>query len=538
MVVAAVAFLVLALGSGAVLALAFPTVGWAPWVCVAWIPLLVRSRDWSVGRRFLAGWLMGLMTHLILFRWIPHTLDVMTDLPAAAQPVGLLGFSAWHALLAALFLALSEPVRRVAEEKLDGSGPLMVASLYVALEWAFPFVFPWNLGQAFWGVTELSSIMALGGVSALTFLCILVNAYGADWWIGYRGRALRLTALGLTPLLAFGMVWSWSLAGSTGGRELRVAVIQPNHSLKEKQAIAANRRGAGKIKRRMLNRLVNQLRSLEPGSVDLVVAPEGAFPYMWDLPGAAGSDGDPWATRQLLRAVALGPGADTILGGLRRPKNEERLRNTALHVGPTGLVKGIYDKQVLVPMGEYIPGRDLFPELAGSVSGISNFGMGTRPCSFEVAGVQAACGICYETLFDDNTRHDLGDASLLINLSIDTWFGHDVAPPFHLMAQSSRAAELGVPLVRGALSGISAVVGPDGVVQAQLPVATQGILRTTLILPDRDTPYRLVGPWFRWLCVALTTLLLGTLVRRRRKAKLFSTQTSEPPLLSDSQSES
>ena len=106
---------------------------------------------------------------------------------------------------------------------------------------------------------------------------------------------------------------------------------------------------------------------------------------------------------------------------------------------------------------------------------------------------------------------------MLLNFTIDTWFGTTVAPPFHLMAQSSRAAELGIPFIRAALTGISAVVGPDGVVQKASGVNVQETLVTTVHLPNVTTPYRAVGPIFRWVVVLLTLWGLIAVWRSRRQ---------------------
>ena len=207
-----------------------------------------------------------------------------------------------------------------------------------------------------------------------------------------------------------------------------------------------------------------------------------------------------------------------ILGGLRNPKDaQQRFRNSAVHLTPEGNIAGFYDKRILVPFGEYMPGRDLFPSLADGIKGVSNFGSGERECRFEFKGHVASCGICYEALFDDLTREGLGDASMLLNFTIDTWFGTTVAPPFHLMAQSSRAAELGIPFIRAALTGISAVVGPDGVVQKASGVNVQETLITTVHLPNVTTPYRAVGPIFRWVVVLLTLWGLIAVWRSRRQ---------------------
>ena len=529
--------LLAAVATGVTIALAFPSTGWFPLALVAWAPILVLARSWGTKRRFWMGWIVGFTTNVICFRWIDFTLDVMTNLPDWSHPVGLILFAAWHGLLAAIFLALAEPIRLAAERARAGSGAMMVAASFAALEWAFPFLFPWGYGQALWKVSAFTSVMALTGVAGLTFVAMAFNTLIADLWISRRRQALLWAAAILVPLLLFGGIWSLAINATGDGRTLRVAILQPNHTLEDKQIIASGSAKARGVRRRLLSSFLAQVEELESGEHDLVVAPEGAYPFLWILDP---NKNDPyqrantWATRRVVMAVAKGPAADTIIGGLRLPGGDQRLRNSAVHFGPGGEILGLYDKQVLVPFGEYMPGRDMFPSLAESVRGISNFGSGDTPCRFEVAGEVASCGICYETLFEDATRQDLGDASLLLNLSIDTWFGEGVAAEFHLMSQAGRAAELGVPLLRAALTGISGVVGPDGVLGERLDVGVRGILKTEVTIPTIQTPYRMMGPLFRWIFVGLTLWALVDIWRARRRRKReeqkVAAEAAEPAL--------
>ena len=492
---------------------AFPTIGFAPLVLVAWIPLLRLAPDMSWRRRLVWGWVMGALYQAGLFRWIVFTMREMSGLPTAVGLGGLGAFSLWHGLMAGVFLCLAEPARRSAVRIHPGLGPLAVAAVYAATEWVWPILFPWGLGQAFWQVGPLASLMAWTGVPGLSFLVISVSSALAELWRENRARQLIPTAIAVITLLGLGFGWWLHVHTTEPRRTLSVAALQMNYTLDEKRHANLAMRG------RLFRRFEDRVRSIPAGRYDLVVASEGAFPLYWDVDvETAAADAPELATRGTRRiqaAIRAGPRTDAIFGGMRR-SGDKRMRNSAVHLGGSGGLRDHYDKVVLVPFGEYLPGTSLFPDLAGSIQGVGNFAAGTKPCRFQAAGEVVACGICYESLLPGLTREAAADdAALLVNLTIDTWFGASTAPWFHLMSQASRAAELGIPLVRSALTGISALVGADGVPYAVLPLDQDGILAGEVPLKDLTTPYRLVGPLFAWLCLLATVALLLAAWRRR-----------------------
>ncbi|MCA9513621.1 MAG: apolipoprotein N-acyltransferase, partial [Myxococcales bacterium] len=338
----------------------------------------------------------------------------------------------------------------------------------------------------------------------------------------------------IAALLALALGWHLHVAATDPYDTLRVAIVQPNYTVEEKQRAASRRDKAAAAAQReaFLERITAQIKALPPDTYDLVVASEGAFPYSWRVDADRFADGAPMpttvrATKRLQEAIASGPRTDAIVGGLRLGPSE-RVRNAAVQLGADGGIRAYYDKQILMPFGEYMPLRSVFPSLAEAVPGISNFEEGDAACAFAVGDVSVACGICYETCFSLPTRADLGSASLLVNLTIDTWFGTTNAPESHLMLQAPRAAELGVPLVRGALSGISAVVEPTGDVVATLPLDTAGVLDVNVPLRDVTPPWRVIGPVVPWLFEVITLLLLVDVVARRRRARRAAATPAAP----------
>ncbi|TNF30090.1 MAG: apolipoprotein N-acyltransferase [Deltaproteobacteria bacterium] len=512
-----------ALFGGLMVHAAIPTLNLAVTALFAWVPALYLARALPWRRRLRLGWLLGFCADAITFAFISFTMEHMTSLPAAAGAGLVVLYAAWHGLLGGIFLALAEPARRAAESRLRGAGPVAVALTYAAVDWLWPQVFPLSIGHSFWQVGPVASVAALTGVPGLAFLVLLVNASLADLWRTRRPRRLLLSGAVLVALLGFGVGWYAHVHAVTPSRVLRVAVLQPNYTLEEKKRAAGRlgREAVAQQRRDFLTRLDAQLRALPRDRYDLVVGPEGAFPYNWrvdveSLPSGEGAPRDALPTRLVARAVAEGPHAHTLLGGLRRGP-DGHTRNAAVHFAPDGMLLGYYDKQTLMAFGEYLPARGVFEDLFGEIHGIANLEPGDRACGFEAGAVKVACGICYESVFAGSTRDDIDDASLLVNLTIDTWFGTTNAPESHLMLQASRAVELGVPLVRAALTGITAVVGPDGQVEASLPRDVAGTLSVDVPLYDLSPPFRAVGPVFAWLALVVTFSLLALAFVRRRE---------------------
>ena len=496
--------------------LAYPTVGWALLMLFAWVPLLVVSRELSGRERLVAGLVMGFIARAVLFRWIVFSLEEMSGLPPAVGWGAVALFSLWHGLWFGVFLYLAEPLRRAGEALRPGLGLLAIPVAFAAVEWSGPTLFNLGLGSALWEIPALSAISALTGSPGLSFLCVGASAIFAELWCARNAREQRAqllprlapTGVCLAILISFGGAWWGAHQLIAPRRVLKVGILQVNWTLEEKKSMTMNRRFE------LLGRLEERLRAIPSETYDVIVASEGTYPLFWIVDDAPSPRLKPLvnAMSRVQRALAEGPKTDLIIGGLRRPETGET-RNSAVHLRPDGSLAGYYDKQVLMPFGEKVPGQDWFPALKGSIPGVGLFDAGESPCRFEAAGEVFACGICYEGLFAEHTRGDIADASVLINLTIDTWFGRSTAPWFHMMVHAHRAAENGVPMLRSALTGISGVIGEDGALDAHLPLDEAGLLSAEVPLTDLTPPYRHVGPLFSLLCLLFT---LALLVRSRR----------------------
>ncbi len=240
---------------------------------------------------------------------------------------------------------------------------------------------------------------------------------------------------------------------------------------------------------------------------DLVVWPETAIPWRLETAEPA------------LQAIAQSAnGAPVALGALRY--EGDFLRNSLAVIASQGDIAAIYDKHHLVPFGEYVPFRSLteklgFEGLAASMGGFSS-GPGPALLDFGALG-KALPLICYEAVFPHGVNAMPERADFLLQITNDAWFGTYAGPQQHLAQARMRAIEQGLPVVRSANTGISAMIGPTGRILAQLPLGKDGFLDARLPMPLPPTLYSKLGDWPAILLLVLG--LIGTTLFGSRKPR-------------------
>ncbi|NRB35345.1 MAG: apolipoprotein N-acyltransferase [Rhodobacteraceae bacterium] len=244
------------------------------------------------------------------------------------------------------------------------------------------------------------------------------------------------------------------------------------------------------------------LSTQEP-AVDLVVWSENA------IPGTLGWDPVP------LESIATQVGVP-LLSGVQRVE-DGAVYNSAILLGAGGVVEQVYDKHHLVPFGEYMPLPGLFRSLG--IRGLAervDFGYtaGPGPSLIDLPGIGAALPlICYEAVFPQDLRGTARPAVLLA-ITNDAWFGARSGPYQHLVQARMRAIEQGLPMIRAANTGISAMIDPTGQVTAMLPLGSMGALDAVLPAALPPTVYSRLGDWPAGIFVAFAAL--GLLLRRKR----------------------
>jgi apolipoprotein N-acyltransferase len=224
----------------------------------------------------------------------------------------------------------------------------------------------------------------------------------------------------------------------------------------------------------------------QSAGADLVIWPEAAIPTLYE-----------YVTEYLdgLREAAAQRGSTVLLGILRLdPADPESQTFQNILVALTEQPQ-IYVKRHLVPFGEYFPVPDFIRNWMRLMSlpytdGVP--GAANQP-PLTVAGESLAITICYEDVFGAEQLHYLPEATLLVNVSNDGWFGDSIAPHQHLQIARVRAAEAGRYLLRATNTGLTAVIDAQGRVTDSIPQFRAGVLRETVHGYTGATPYARVG---------------------------------------------
>lgn len=484
--------------SATLYALAHPPWSWWPLALVAVAPvsavLLDPRRRVAPGRAAAAGFLFGaLATWLIVAHWsflAASRFFPGSSVAAAAFTAGLpllaSGVAAAYALLFALL------------SRLAGLGPapavLGSAALWSAAElvrtW-FGYGNPWAAFAAsltgadawlsvFRPVTPVGDLLAFGGQGAVAMLAAAVGAaIGLAWTergrVVARAQALA-TGAAIVLAMAAATVASDTMApprslSARPAAPLRVAMVQPGVG----RSRPWERAGAGES----FERHVVATRSVDTMGADLVVWPENALPFLLD----ANLD-----KRDALRALARERGAALLVGGSRSSPGDggrTLVFNSAFLFPADGSEPLVYDKRVLMPFVERVPAW-ASPFLSSPWQGA--FAAGDSPGVFDVKGWRVAPLLCLEAIYPGGPALRVAEgADLLVNLSNDSWFDEGAGPEQDFQLAALRAAETRRPLLRVATTGVSALVGDDGLVAWRLPTGTGAIALVDVVPPARDS---------------------------------------------------
>jgi apolipoprotein N-acyltransferase len=458
-------------------------------------PLLVWLVDGAAAGRFgglpsamVAGWWFGFGYHLAGLYWIGYAFLVDAKVFGWLLPFAVTALPAGMACYTALGLALAR--------LLWTRGPLRIVALALALtaaEWLRGHLFtgfPWNVyGYALTGPLVLAQGAALIGIWGLTFIAVVIFASPAVLaddrpetrrpWL-----PLALAVILLVALASYGaMRLNRTPTAFVDGVRLRL--MQPNLQQDEKFNYSA--------KQRVMARYLDLSdRSTGPQSAGVrdvthLIWPESAFPFLLTR--------EPEALAQI--AALLPEGTVLITGAVRAPELPpgqpiERAYNSIYVIDHDGSILSVYDKIHLVPFGEFLPFQEFLEKLGlmqlTKLPG--GFIPGERRRAMSVPKAPRMLPfICYEVIFPGETMPSAERPGWMINLTNDGWFGVSTGPYQHLQQARLRSIEQGLPLVRAANTGVSAVIDPLGRVIKSLPLGIEGVM-------DAPLPRRIDPPFY------------------------------------------
>jgi apolipoprotein N-acyltransferase len=477
---------------GALAALALPPVHLVPVLLLALPGLFVMATAASGARR--AAWIglaWGWGFHVAGLHWLTNAILTEVErywwlvpiaVPALALPLGA------FTILPALAVRLARP---------GWPAMLAFAGAWTAAEILRGVLFtgfPWNLLGTVWAFAALpvqgAAWIGVHGLSLATALLALAPLAGRRGWLAAAGGLALFAAVGLARL--------WP--AEPAPHDVAVVLVQGN--------VAQETKWREDARWPIFRRYIEQTRfgaelaqEQAPGSRVLVVWPETASPFLLAS--------DPDAAR--LATGPLPPGGVLLAGTVRAtfgPDGRPRqVWNSMAVLDAEGALLDVIDKTHLVPFGEYMPLRGLLPVRV--VQGGIDFSRGGGLRTVTLPGLPGFAGlICYEVIFPGAVA-PAPRPGFLVNITNDAWFGVSAGPWQHLAAARLRAAEEGLPLLRAAQTGISAVFDARGRTVARMGLAETGVVLAPLPQAAAPTPFSRGGLAMPLGLVALALLGAG-----------------------------
>lgn len=436
------------------------------------------------GPAFRIGFGFALGYFIVAFHWLGAAFFIDGGIMLAVMPFAILVLAATMALFWGLASAAAHLVW-------SGS-PLRILALATSLslaEFARGHVltgFPFDLvGYALTANTLMMQAASFVGVYGLTFIAVLIAMTPALIW---PAEDHPLTAR-LTPFFAALLL----IAAQVGYGQYRLQstpidttenvhlrLIQPNIDQAQKWQAESREFTVD----RLIALSETQLDPTDNGldDVSILIWPEAALPFfLSEYPEA------------LARFARMLPSGTLLLTGApRRDTLAEADYNAVLALNSEGEVIAAYDKQHLVPVGEFLPFKDLLAKigLRQFVPGLTGWSHGTTPRLMQPDGSPPFIAlVCYEAIFSGALAPQLDQADYILNVTNDGWFAGSIGPRQHFHHARLRAVETGLPMVRVANTGITALIDPLGQVLGQVAPDEMGVL-------DGDLPAKLVPPPF------------------------------------------
>jgi len=478
---------------GALLPLAFAPFGYwllAP-LCLAGLFLALEGA--GPGRAFRNALAFGLPGFLAGIYWIFISVSIFYGAPAALGIAATIGLVVALSLFFAVAIALAARLVR-----LEGTlGVLIVMpAVWVLAEWCRNWMFS-GFGWLSTGYSQTDTwLMGYAPVAGLhgVSLAVAFTAAAVTFLLRHPSR--------LPPvyLASIALLWGtgWLLEGVrwTQARPTFVRVAIAQAAVPQDQKWRPEQYLPTLEKYRSL--------SLMAAGSDIIVWPEVAVPNLFS--SARGF-------LETLQAELDARGSTLVTGILRNHADgNERNAVVAMTAEPQ-----FYIKRHLVPFGEYFPLPEFVLRWLRSMRiPFPDIGAGAQEQPLlHVAGEAIAVSICYEDVFGAEQRSFFPEASLIVNVANDAWFGESIAAEQHLQIARMRAAEVGRYVLRSTNTGVSAIIDPLGNLMHIGPKFEAAVLTETI------QGFTGATPWVRWGNYPVVILAFGMLaaaaIKERRR---------------------
>lgn len=471
-----------------------------PWaVLFCFIPLwkFCLKNTQKIKTLFIAGWLTQFIWTLIGFHWVAYTIHIYGNFNWFISIAGLLAFCSFahlHIPLAIVFWSYF--IRLI--PSVQWMRLLSLASL-ISLALCFPMLFQWNFGYTwFWAKLPIFHTAELWGFQFISTVTILLQV------CFFSLRNKKLIAFGSSIFFLLNGL-GYFLAKRLDPPDSTAKVLLAQHNIGSSMEMRGLR---DEVYRKISNKLIDLTANALDSSVDFILWPEGAYPYLLREERRGAS--------RLQRVVknefqtTLVTGASTRIGG--------DVTNSIFFIDANGKFNPKrYDKNILLAFGEYIPGDRWFPQLRKIFLGSHQaFRAGTEgPVVRSVGNIRLGLQICYESLSDLFSR-DLSrkGADMIVNLTNDSWFGWWYEPYQHLHMTLARGIELRKPMVRSTSTGISSAMDAYGNILEKSPIRKPWAKIVDVPYSSKHTPTLFEGLGYYINVVVLSFLLLMLLTFR------------------------
>lgn len=497
----------LALASGAALALSFPNYNFNLLAWLAITPLILASCGSKVAVSPLYGLLHGFAFYPIGFLWIDVVMRQYGNV-SSIDSAGILGLVA---IAGGIQCSLFSLGIAIASKKSPLLACLIAPPLWVAVEFLRGNMaiisFPWDLaGYAASGNIAMVQLTTITGIWGLSFV---VSGYSAlvACAIITRGQRVWKAVIVTTAVLVLIALGGYHFVPRTEKAQYVAHLVQTNFAQSYDYPpdwMPTHTRDLDQ-----LEQISVDAAKREPG---LIVWPEVPAPFTFHDP------------LFVARAARIARDGDTnFLVGIvdwKVVSGKWIATNSAVLLDPSGKRIFTYDKIHLVPFGEYVPLRRWLTFAGKLTADIGDFTPGDTYRVGELPGGSFGAFICYEGTFPNLVRQFTKEgAGLLINMSNDGWFGRSSAAAQHLMSERVRAVENRRWLLRDTNNGFTVDVDPYGRIVAAMPTDIRGQLDAPYAFRSDMTFYARYGDWFAWLCVILSFLIVAwALIPRERRA--------------------